>query len=80
MSDGGKGSTPRPFSVSLEQYGDNFDRIFGRKKKSEGEKQADAFLKNEYYDLEGDDNEFRVSETSSQQENPTEADKSAEES
>lgn len=79
MSDGGKGSAPRPFSVSIEQYGDNFDRIFGRKKKSIGEQQADAFLKDEYYDLEGDDNEFRVSEAAAQQENPTEAGKPAEE-
>lgn len=47
MSDGGKGSTPRPFSVSQEQYGDNFDRIF-RKKKVEDNTGTD---KNEYYDI-----------------------------
>ena len=28
MSDGGKGSSPRPFSVSQETFGDNFDAIF----------------------------------------------------
>lgn len=28
MSDGGKGSAPRPFSVSQETYANNFDRIF----------------------------------------------------
>jgi hypothetical protein len=28
MSDGGKGSSPRPFSVSQETYGNNFDAIF----------------------------------------------------
>jgi hypothetical protein len=28
MSDGGKGSNPRPFSVSQETFGDNFDAIF----------------------------------------------------
>ena len=28
MSDGGKGSSPRPFSVSQETYANNFDRIF----------------------------------------------------
>lgn len=28
MSDGGKGSRPRPFSVSLNTYGKNFDTIF----------------------------------------------------
>ncbi len=28
MSDGGKGSAPRPFSVSLEEYANRFDAIF----------------------------------------------------
>lgn len=31
MSDGGKGSRPRPFSVDAETYASNWDRIFGRK-------------------------------------------------
>jgi hypothetical protein len=31
MSDGGKGSSPRPFSVPVAQFNDNFERIFGRK-------------------------------------------------
>jgi len=31
MSDGGKGSKPRPFSVSQEDYADRFDAIFGKK-------------------------------------------------
>ncbi len=35
MSDGGKGDSPRPFSVSQEDFGNNFDRIFGKKKKVE---------------------------------------------
>lgn len=47
MSDGGKGSMPRPFSVSQQQYGDNFDKIF-RKKKVEDNTGTD---KNEYYDV-----------------------------
>ena len=29
MSNGGKGSAPRPFSVSDKVFADNFDRIFG---------------------------------------------------
>ena len=33
MSDGGKGDSPRPFSVSREQYGANMDSIFGEKKR-----------------------------------------------
>jgi hypothetical protein len=31
MSDGGKGSTPRP--VDQKKYNDNWDRIFGKKDK-----------------------------------------------
>lgn len=31
MSDGGKGSAPRPFSVSQEEFANNFDKIFGKK-------------------------------------------------
>lgn len=35
MSDGGKGSAPRPFSVSNEEYANRWDAIFGRDKMSE---------------------------------------------
>jgi hypothetical protein len=38
MSDGGKGSTPRPFSVAQEQYEARWDLIFGREK---GQKERD---------------------------------------
>jgi len=31
MSDGGKGSAPRPFSVDRETYESNWDRIFAKK-------------------------------------------------
>jgi len=31
MSDGGKGSSPRPHSVSQETFGNNFDAIFRKK-------------------------------------------------
>lgn len=30
MSDGGKGSAPRPFSVSQEEYASRWDAIFRR--------------------------------------------------
>ena len=30
MTDGGKGSKPRPFSVSQEEYANRWDMIFGR--------------------------------------------------
>lgn len=29
MSDGGKGSSPRPYSVPKEQYDENFHKVFG---------------------------------------------------
>lgn len=31
MGDGGKGSAPRPFSVSQEQFASNWEAIFGKK-------------------------------------------------
>ena len=31
MSDGGKGSSPRPFEVEHDEYVKNWDRIFGKK-------------------------------------------------
>lgn len=36
MSDGGKGSKPRPYSVSQDKFADNWDIIFSKK----NEKQA----------------------------------------
>ena len=39
MSDGGKGSKPRPFSVTQEEYSKRWDMIFGRD------------LENEYQDI-----------------------------
>ena len=33
MSDGGKGSSPRPFSVDDQTFSSNWDTIFGKKKK-----------------------------------------------
>jgi hypothetical protein len=41
MSDGGKGSSPRPFSVSQETYSSNWDKIF----KKEDNMATVAFLK-----------------------------------
>lgn len=40
MSDGGKGSAPRPMEVSRDQYSNNWDAIFNNKKP-----------KNEYQDI-----------------------------
>jgi hypothetical protein len=44
MSDGGKGSAPRPYSVPKEQFNKNWDQIFGKKKeepKEEVKQQSD---------------------------------------
>jgi hypothetical protein len=30
MSDGGKGSTPRPFAISYREFSDNWDRVFNK--------------------------------------------------
>ena len=55
MSDGGKGSKPRPFSVSQEEFGNRFDTIFSKKKKSESEKfDEQVIMKSEYYDIDID--------------------------
>ena len=35
MSDGGKGSAPRPFSISQEEYDNRWDHIFSRDLKDE---------------------------------------------
>ena len=32
MSDGGKGSSPRPYSVSKDEFDKRFDKIFGEAK------------------------------------------------
>lgn len=34
MSTGGKGSKPRPLSIPRKQFENNWDRIFGQKKKA----------------------------------------------
>ena len=48
----GKGSAPRPFSVSKEEFDDRFEALFGKKKKTEAEKFDESIVKNEYYDLD----------------------------
>ena len=42
MSDGGKGSTPRPFSVSNQEYAERWDAIFQRDQR---EKALDEMVK-----------------------------------
>ena len=45
VSDGGKGSRPRPFSISQEEYETRWDAIFQR------DIPEDKNLKNEYQDV-----------------------------
>ena len=47
MSDGGKGSSPRPYSVDKDTYASNWDAIFGKKKKEDNT----GVQKNEYCDI-----------------------------
>jgi hypothetical protein len=44
-SDGGKGSTPRPFSVSEEEYAQKWERIFGKNDVEKIVKEAREYLK-----------------------------------
>ena len=53
MSDGGKGSNPRPFSVSQETFGDNFDAIFRKPSPKEID---DAMAEQEEFDRILEDN------------------------
>jgi hypothetical protein len=46
MSDGGKGSSPRPYSVSNEEYANRWDAIFGRDLKNDQEKALDNLVRN----------------------------------
>ena len=54
MSDGGKGSSPRPYSVDQKTFDNNWDRIFNRSKKTQQKRFDDAVVKNEYYDQDVD--------------------------
>ena len=50
MSDGGKGSRPRPFGVDQKTFNDNWDQIFKKKKASDAEKFDQSIMKDEFYD------------------------------
>jgi len=56
MSDGGKGSNPRPFSVSQETFGDNFDAIFRKPSPKEID---DAIAEQEEFDRILEENKRR---------------------
>jgi len=46
MSDGGKGSKPRPFSVSQDEYDNRWDNIFSRDLKEVKDSEVDKVTRN----------------------------------
>jgi hypothetical protein len=42
MSTGGKGSKPRPLSIPRKQFDDNWERIFGKKKRERNKRQDNS--------------------------------------
>jgi hypothetical protein len=51
MSHGGKGDTPRPYSVDPKTFENNWDAIFGKKKKSNEEKFDDkVIMQDEFFE------------------------------
>ena len=56
MSDGGKGSNPRPFSVSQEEFAKNYDAIFRKLSPKEVE---DAKAEQEEFDRILEQNRLR---------------------
>lgn len=54
MSDGGKGSSPRPYSVTQQEYDARWDAIFQRDIKDEKKFDEKVIMKEEYYDIDID--------------------------
>jgi hypothetical protein len=46
MSDGGKGSSPRPYSVSHEEFSKNWDNIFKKDREPKNEEVEDKVTRN----------------------------------
>ena len=53
MSNGGKGSVARPFSVDSDTFASNWDRIFGKKKTRENCERCYNCLSNKFDALTG---------------------------
>ena len=47
MTTGGKGDKPRPYSIPLEEFDNNWDRIFGKKEKTKPEENQQKDTNNE---------------------------------
>ena len=52
---GGKGSAPRPYSVTQEEYDNRWDAIFGRKPATEESSDTDEDEDNEDNELDDED-------------------------
>jgi len=52
-SDGGKGSSPRPYSVTQQEYDSRWDAIFGRDK---GDKEHDVAFDKQMDNIEEEQN------------------------
>ena len=59
MSDGGKGSNPRPYNISNDEYNSRWDAIFGRD------------IKEEKQNLDSVNGSTTVSKTASEGSNPS---------
>ena len=55
QSDGGKGSSPRPFSISEEEYAQKWERIFGKKDVEKMVEDANKYLANEVLNKKAED-------------------------
>ena len=58
MSDGGKGSAPRPYSVDKETFDNNWNNIFGKKKVEDNT----GVTQNEYQDILSTEDCFNITE------------------
>lgn len=61
MNQGGKGDKPRPFSIPLEQFDNNWDQIFGKKPKPPEDYQDILSTEDCVLDALKDDNESQTS-------------------
>ena len=57
MNDGGKGDSPRPFSVSQEEFANNFERIFGKKPNKKSVDSSEQPSNNQEQSTKANDNE-----------------------
>jgi hypothetical protein len=75
MSNGGKGSSPRPFSIANDEYSKRWDAIFSRDLREEEDQKIEdeafnaVIRKNEYYDVLSTEDSLIDSETDKNERN-----------